>query len=127
MKIKEKIDTLNKNCESSIPGEFSQSKNRQADRRTGSTFKLIHTDLAGPIEPADMNGHRYAITYTDDFSDAIFVYFLKMKKYTVSATQKVIANTAPPPPRRMIKSLRSANGSEFKYNDFQRLLCDNSI
>ena len=52
------------------------------------------------------------------------MYFLKTKKDTVSATKKFIADTAP---HVRIKSLRSDNGSEFKSNDFQRLLCDNSI
>ena len=66
MKIKEKIGTLNKNCEICIQGKFSQSRNRQSDRRAASTFELIHTDLAGPKEPADING-------------AVFVYFLKTK------------------------------------------------
>ena len=125
LKIKEKIGTLNKNCEIFIQGNFFQSRNRQPDRRAAFAFELIHTDLAGPIEPADINGHRYAITFTDDFSGAIFVYFLKTKKDTVSATKKFIADTAPTQGR--IKSLRSDNGSEFKLNDFQRLLCDNSI
>ena len=125
IKIKEKIGSLNKNCEICIQGKFSQSRNRQPDRRAVSTFELIHTDLAGPIEPADINGHIYAITFTDDFSGVIFVYFLKTKKDTVSTTKKFIADTAPAPGR--IKSLRSDNGSEFKLNDFQRLLCDNSI
>ena len=54
MKIKEKIGTLNKNCEICIQGKFSQSRNRQPNRRAASTFKLIHTDLAGPIEPTDI-------------------------------------------------------------------------
>ena len=75
MKIKEKIGTLNKNREICIHGKFSQSRNRQPDRRAASTFELIHTYLAGPIELADINGHRYAITFTDDFSGAIFVCF----------------------------------------------------
>ena len=123
MKIKEKIGTLNKNCEICIQVKFSQSRNRQPDRRAASTFELIHPDLAGPIEPADINGHRYAITFTDNFSGAIFVYFFKNKD-TVSATKKFIAYTAS---HGRIKSLRSDNGSEFKSNDFQRLLCDNSI
>ena len=68
MKIKgKKIGTLNKNCEICIQGKFFQGRNRQPDRRAAFTFELIHTDLAGPIEPADINGHRYAITFTDDF------------------------------------------------------------
>ena len=79
-----------------IQGKFCQSRNRQPDRRAASTFELIHTDLAGPIEPADINGHRYAITFIDDFSGAIFVYFLKTKKDTVSTTKKLITDTAPP-------------------------------
>ena len=124
MKIKEKIGTLNKNCELCIQGKFFQNRNRQHDRCAASTFELIHTDLAGPIEPADINRHRYAITFTDDFSGAIFVYSLKTKKDTVSATKKLITDIAP---HGRIKSLRSDNRSEFKSNDFQRLLCDYSI
>ena len=54
------------------------------------------------------------------------MFFLKTKKDTVSTTKKFIADTAPPPHGR-IKSLRSNNGSKFKSNNFQRLLCDNSI
>ena len=50
------------------------------------------------------------------------MYFLKTKKDTVSATKKFIADTAT---HGRIKSLRSDN--RFKSNDFQRLLCDNSI
>ena len=80
MKIKEKIGIPNENCEICIQGKFSQSRNRQPDRRAASTFESIHTDLAGSIEPADINGHRYAITFTDGFSGAIFVYFLKNKE-----------------------------------------------
>ena len=98
--------------------KFFQSRNRQPERRAASTFELIHTYLAGPIEPADINGHRYAITFTDDFFGAIFLFFLITKKDTVSATKKFIADTAPP--HRRMKS-------EFKSNDFQRLLSDNSI
>ena len=54
----------------------------------------------------------------------VFVYFLKSKNDTESATKKFIADTTL---YGRIKSLRSDNGSEFKSNDFQKLLCDNSI
>ena len=66
MKIKEKFGTLNKNCEIWIQGKFFQGRNRQPDRRAASTLELIHIDLTDPIEPADINGHRYEITFTDD-------------------------------------------------------------
>ena len=96
MKIKEKIGTLNKNCKICIQGKFSQSKNKQPDRGATFIFELVHSDLPGPIDPVDINGHRYAITFTDDFSSAVFVYFLKSENDTVSATKKFIADTTPP-------------------------------
>ena len=57
----------------------SRENFRQPGRRASSTFELILTDLAGPIEPADINGHRYAITFTGDFSGAILAYFFRNK------------------------------------------------
>ena len=45
--------------------------------------KLLHTtvytDLAGPIEPPSQEGYKYAISFTDDISGVIAVYFLKNK------------------------------------------------
>ena len=111
-------------CEICIQGKFSQSRNKQPDRHATFIFELVHTDLAGPMYPVNINGHRYAITFTDDFSSAVFVYFLKSKNDTVSATKKFIADITP---YSRIKSLRSDNRSELKSNDFQKLLCDNSI
>ena len=86
MKIKEKIGTLNQDCEICIQGIFSQGRNKQSDWRATSIFELVQTDLAGPKDPININGHRYAITFTDDFSSAVFVYFLKSKNDTVSTT-----------------------------------------
>ena len=76
------------------------------------------------MDPLHINVHRYAITFTDNLSSAVFVYFLKSKNDTVSASRKFIVDTIP---NGRIKSPRSDNGSEFKSNDFQKLLCDNSI
>lgn len=65
------------------------------ETRATSIFELVHTDLAGPIEPTDIDGHKYALSFTDDFSIAVFVYFLKIKNNTVSGTEKFIADSSP--------------------------------
>jgi len=39
----------------------------------------VHTDLAGPVEPISREGFWYAIVFTDNYSGAMFVYFLKNK------------------------------------------------
>ena len=117
MNIKEKIGTLNKDYEICVQGKMS----RQPDRHVTSIFELVHNDLAGPIDTVDINGNRYAITLTDDFFSAVFVYFLKSKNTTVAATKKFIADTTT---YGRINFLRSDNRSEFKSNDSQKLLCD---
>ena len=50
-------------------------------------LELVQTDLAGPIHPESRDGYRYALSYTDDISSTVFVYFLKNKSDTVLATE----------------------------------------
>lgn len=58
-------------------------------------FELVHADLAGPIEPAGKDGFRFALAFTDDYSGAVFTYFLKNKIDTAKATKMFIADVAP--------------------------------
>jgi hypothetical protein len=38
-------------------------------------FKLIHTNIYGPITPNSLGKHRYFIIFIDDFSQRTWVYF----------------------------------------------------
>lgn len=67
-----------------------QTRNRQPDVRAKTPLALVHTDLARPIHPESRDGHRYALSFTDDFSSVVFVYFLKNKSDTVQATKKFL-------------------------------------
>ncbi len=40
-----------------------------------AALELVHTDLAGPIDPEGKDGFKYALAFTDDYSGAVFVYF----------------------------------------------------
>ena len=84
MIIKVKIGTPNKDRETCIQEKSTESRNKRPNRRATSVFELVYIDLTGTIEPVDINGHRYAITITDDFSGLVFVYCLKSKDNTVS-------------------------------------------
>lgn len=79
MKIKGKTDNQSLNCEVCIQGKFVQTRNRNPDRRAEKPLKLVHTDVAGPIDPLSRDGHRYTLLFINDFSGAVFVYFLKNK------------------------------------------------
>ena len=95
MKIKGKIYTSSLNCEVSTKGKFVQSGNREPDERAKAALEVVHTDLAGPSEQEAKIGFRYTPLFTDDYSGAVFVYFLKAKSDTVKATAKLIADLTP--------------------------------
>lgn len=80
--------------------------------------------MAGPIHPESRDGHRYVLSFTDDFSSEVFVYFLKNKSDTVLATEKLLADTAP---YGKVKCFGSDNGTEYTGKYYQALLIKHGI
>ena len=87
-------------------------------------LELVHTDLAGPTTPASTEGFKYALSFTDDYSGACFVYFLKNKSGTVVAAEMFLAD---PAPFGKVKCIRSDNGTECASQAFRSLLRKNRI
>ena len=83
------------NCETCILAKQTNTRNHQPDPRATKPFELIHTDLAGPIEPVAKDGYKYAIIFTDDFSGCLSTYFLKSKSDAAKATERFLADVAP--------------------------------
>ena len=54
--------------------------------------------------------YRFALSFTDDYSSAVFVYFLKNESDTTQPKEKFLADTAP---CGKIKCMKSDNGTEF--------------
>ena len=111
-------------CDVCIQGKMVQSRSRKPRTRSTAPLQLVHTDLAGPITPVSTEGFVYAIVFTDDYSGATFVYFLKSKTDTVAATEKFLADSAP---FGNVKCIRSDNGSEFTSAAYKALLRKNRI
>ena len=113
MKITEKD---NFECTTCILSKQTVSRNREADKRADAPLELVHTDLAGPIDPAAKDGFRYVINFVDDYSSAVFVYCLKQKSDAFHALKKFLSDTAP---YGKVKRMRSDNGGEFISKQFE--------
>ena len=111
-------------CGTCIQGKMSQWRNHAADEKAKSPLQLVHSDLAGPITPSSIEGSKYAIVFVDDFSGAIFVYFLKNKSDATQATARFIADMAP---YGSIKTLRTDCGTEYTCSEFKELTLKNKI
>ncbi len=111
-------------CEVCTRGKFTQTRNRKPDVRAKMPLELVHTDLAGPINPESREGYKYVLAFTDDFTSAVFVYSLKSKSDTLQATERFLADMAP---YGKILRLRSDNGTEFTAKQYKTLLVKNGI
>lgn len=103
-------------CDVCIQGKFVRTVNKKPDARATEPLGLVHTDLAGPITPQSREGFKYTLSFTDDFSSVVFVYFLKNKCDTVEATERFLADVAP---FGKVKRLRSDNGTEYTSKSFK--------
>lgn len=124
MSIKGQIGEPAPHCDVCTQGKFLQTRNREPDVRTKAALELVHTDRAGPADPQSRDGYRFALSFTDDYFSAVFVYFLKNKSDTVQATEKFLADTAP---YGKMECIRSDNGTEFMGKNYQALLSSNGI
>lgn len=86
---------------------------------TDHLLQLVHTDVCGPIEP-DMEGHRFFVTFTDDFSRFSYVYRLKNKSEVFekfvdyqTAVEKILLKQ-----RAEIQEIRCDNAGEYFSKEF---------
>ena len=100
-------------CESCILGK----QKNVSFLKTGRTPKaekleLIHIDLWGPSSVAFLGGSRYYITFIDDSSRKVRVYFLK-NKFDIFKTFKKWNAMVEIETSLKVKYLRSDNGGEY--------------
>lgn len=93
--------------------QFPQGKSWRAK----ATLELVHSDICGPITPCSNGGKRYIITFIDDFSRKVWVYFLQEKSEAFLAfkSYKALVEKEVGSP---IKVLRTYRGGEYCSHEF---------
>ncbi|HBK83012.1 MAG TPA: hypothetical protein DDZ41_05350, partial [Flavobacterium sp.] len=72
--------TINiKNCETCAMGKQTRRKFAKSERTSKNILDLVHSDLMGPMENLSIGKAKYILTFVDDYSRKVFVYFLKSK------------------------------------------------
>ena len=100
-------------CESCILGKQKNVSFLKTSRTPKvEKLELIHTDLWGPSSVAFLGGSRYYITFIDDSSRKVRVYFLK-NKFDVFKTFKKWNAMVEIETSLKVKYLRSDNGGEY--------------
>ena len=99
------------NCAVCMKAKHQQKIIRQPVLRTQRPFKLIHSDLCGPILPVSLTGARYFLLYIDDFSRTAFLHFLYSKN-----SSEITA---------VFQAFRERTSNQFPRFWISRFHCDN--
>jgi len=81
-------------------------------------LELVHTDVWGLVSVSSIGGKQYFVTFIDDHSRKVWVYFLRHKSDVFEAFKKwkaMVENET----GLKIKKLRSDNGGEYEDNEFK--------
>ena len=81
-------------------------------------LEMVHTDVWGPSPVSSLGGSRFYVTFIDDFSRKVWVYFLKHKS-DVFATFKKWKAEVENHTGLKVKCLRSDNGGEYDKSEFK--------
>ena len=114
-------------CEDCVYGKqkkVSFSKNIQKHKR--KRLELVHTDVWGPAKENSFGGSLYFVTFIDDASRKLWVYFLKQKSDVFDVFKKWRA-TAENETGLKLKCLRSDNGGEYCSDEFEKYCAMNGI
>lgn len=84
----------------------------------------MHSDLCGPISVESIGGAKYFITFIDDYSRKMFVYFIKNKS---DACNKFKEFKALVENETGNKILRTDNGRKYLNNEFVEILKNSGI
>jgi len=114
-------------CESCILSKHSRDPfPKESETRAKHKLELIHSDVCGPMQNSSINGSRYILTFIDDATRMVWVYFLKAKS-EVFQTFKKFKNLVENNANCRIKKLRIDRGTEYLSKEFSEFLEGNGI
>jgi hypothetical protein len=114
-------------CENCIFGKQKRVSFKTGGRTLrNEKLELVHTDVWGPAAVSSIGGKSYFVTFIDDHSRKVWVYFLKQKSevYEVFKKWKAMVENET---GLKIKKLRSDNGGEYEDTGFKRFCFENGI
>lgn len=114
-------------CEDCILGK----QKRVSFQTSGRTPKkerleLVHSDVWGPTTISSIGGKHYFVTFIDDHSRKVWVYFLKHKSEVFEAF-KIWKAMVENETGLKVKKLRTDNGGEYEDTRFKKFCYEHGI
>ena len=125
--LKEVKEDEKEKCTVCIRGKMTRKGfPKQSDRKLEYPLDMVHSDLMGKICPTSNGGAQYILTFTDDFSRYLRVYFLAKKSETFDKFLQFKAE-AENFQGTKLKSIQTDGGGEYCSDKFESFLKQNGI
>lgn len=109
-------------CSACAEGKSSRTKFPTSEnKRHDTVLGIVHSDVCGKITTKSLGGSEYFLTFVDDHSRYVWVYFLKNKHEVFEKFLEWKAMVEKQYGTR-IKTLRTDNGGEYKSGQFTTFL-----
>jgi transposase InsO family protein len=109
-------------CQGCILSKHPEKKfDKGKAQRASSPLGMIHGDIMGPFPQPSVSKDRYVLTFIDDFSRFIWVFFLKLKSEVFECLiefKALVENES----GCNIKILHTDNGGDY-VNKYVQQLC----
>ena len=102
-------------------GKAHQLPYEESKFKAKEPLELVHSDVFGPVKQQSISGMRYMVTFIDDFSRYVWVFFMKEKSDTFSKF-KEFRESAEGEVGKKIRCLRTDNGGEYSSSGFSQYL-----
>jgi transposase InsO family protein len=108
-------------CEGYALGNNPQEKLKKGKaHKASSPLDLIYNDIMGPLTHPSIRNARYMLTFLDDYSRYIWVFFLK-KNSEVFENLKELKEPFKTQSKRNINSLHTDNGGKYVNRDVHNI------
>lgn len=108
-----------KTCSGCQVGKHARTKiPKEATHHASRIMELVHSDVCGPFKINSTGGAKYFVTFVDDFSRKLWIYFISQKSQVLEKFRhfvQLMTNST----GQTIHTLRTDNGGEYTSKAFQ--------
>ena len=119
---KKDLITVSKNatldpCNHCLFGKQHRVSFNFTSTKKSELLSLVYSDVCGPLEVNSLGGNKYFLTFIDDASRKVWVYFLKSKDQVLDYFKMFHAMVERETGKKL-KCLRIDNGGEYTSREF---------
>ena len=106
-------------CKGCAVDKYSKTKFSSNDSRSKGISDLVHSNICGTMLVSSLAGYNYYVTFIDDFSKRMWIYFMKTKDEIFSQFREFKALMENQTEK--IKVMGTTNEGEYTSNKFKDL------